>query len=371
MKPLFHNRQDRLFKAMNSSGFDAVILNPGSSLLYLTGVPFHLMERPVVVLFKADSPVVFILPELESPKMENLSFAAGSFFFGEDKHTWPAIFAQALQSAGLEHARVGVEAEHMRVLELRYLEAALPAADFVPIEESLMGLRATKDADELAAMKKAVEIAQDALQATLPLLKIGVYERDMASELTFQMFRHGSDPALPFSVDVTFGENTANPHAAPGERALKQGDLILFDWGASYQGYASDITRVFCVGNPGDEFRKIAGIVKEANTKARCQAAPGVPAGELDRCARKVIDHSGYGPYFTHRTGHGLGMEVHEPPYILSGNEFPLLPGNVFTIEPGIYLTGRGGIRIEDDMLIGESGAETLTSLPRELIDIG
>jgi Xaa-Pro dipeptidase len=172
---------------------------------------------------------------------------------------------------------------------------------------------------------------------------------------------------MPFSPIVAFGPNSANPHATPTERQLAEGDLLLFDWGAAVDGYFSDITRTFAVGDVDPELTKIAGIVKEANAAARAIGKPGLPISAVDKAARNVIELAGYGEYFTHRTGHGLGMEGHEEPYIRGDNEQLLETGMTFTIEPGIYLPGRGGVRIEDDVLVTENGLESFTDYPREL----
>jgi Xaa-Pro dipeptidase len=227
-----------------------------------------------------------------------------------------------------------------------------------------------KDTSEISAMRKAVEIAQRALEKTIPSIQIGITERELASELTLQILRAGSDAEIPFSPIVASGPNSANPHAVPGGRTLEPGDLLIIDWGASYGGYISDITRTFSIGNIDPELEKIFNIVLEANEAGRSASQPGIKAGEIDQAARAVIESAGYGEYFTHRTGHGIGMEGHEEPYIYSGNELELQPGMTFTVEPGIYLPGRGGVRIEDDVLITEDSAESLTSLPREMITI-
>jgi Xaa-Pro dipeptidase len=182
------------------------------------------------------------------------------------------------------------------------------------------------------------------------------------------LLRHGSDPVFTFPPIISFGPNTANPHSFPSERKLEAGDLLLFDWGATYHGYASDITRTFAIGKVEPELAHIAQVVQQANAVARTLAAPGVAAGDIDLAARQVIEQAGYGKFFTHRTGHGLGMEIHEPPYIRSGSSFLLQHGMTFTIEPGIYLPGRGGVRVEDNCVITADGVEIMTSLPRELI---
>jgi Xaa-Pro dipeptidase len=208
------------------------------------------------------------------------------------------------------------------------------------------------------------------LLATLPLIQIGMTERQLAAELSLQLLRHGSDPELAFSPIVASGPNSANPHAFPTDRRLSPGDVLIIDWGASVGGYISDLTRTFSLGEPDPELVTIAQVVAEANTAARALAAPGVTTGQVDHAARSIIDGAGFGEYFIHRTGHGIGLDGHEEPYIRSGNLLPLTPGMTFTIEPGIYLPGRGGVRIEDDMVITADSCESLSDLPRELISI-
>ena len=172
---------------------------------------------------------------------------------------------------------------------------------------------------------------------------------------------------MPFSPIVASVPNSANPHAFPGDRQLARGDLLIIDWGANVGGYYSDLTRTFAIGQPEDEMKLIAQTVMWANTAAREIAGPGKAAQEVDRAARKVIEDAGYGQYFIHRTGHGLGMEVHEAPYIREGNPLRLEPGMTFSVEPGIYIPGRGGVRIEDDVVITDQGLQSFSDLPRGL----
>jgi Xaa-Pro dipeptidase len=196
-------------------------------------------------------------------------------------------------------------------------------------------------------------------------------ERALAAEITVGLLREGSESQIPFAPIVAPGPNSANPHAFPSDRQLQKGDLLIIDWGANVGGYFSDLTRTFAIGEVDDELQRIAQIVLEANEAARRIAGPGVAAEDVDHAARQVIEDGGYGEFFIHRTGHGLGMEVHEEPYIRAGNSFPLTPGMTFTIEPGIYLPGRGGVRIEDDVVITEHGLRSLSDMPRELRFIG
>jgi Xaa-Pro dipeptidase len=220
-------------------------------------------------------------------------------------------------------------------------------------------------------MRHAVQVAQLALEAVLPSIKIGATERELAGALTMELLKHGSDSELPFAPIVCAGPNSANPHATPSERKIQRGDLLLVDWGATTEGYISDLTRTFAVGEVDPELQKIAMIVLEANAAGRAAGKPGVPCASVDKAARAVIEHAGYGVYFTHRTGHGIGMEGHEEPYMRGDNMHMLYPGMAYTVEPGIYLPGRGGVRIEDNIVVMKTGVDVLSDMPRELRVVG
>lgn len=365
------SRLDKLTASLRTSGLSAVALNPGPTLTYLTGVAFHLMERPVVMLISADRDPVLILPELELPKVELFSYKVQAFSYGENPSDWDDVFRKATQSLGLDGKRIGVEPRQMRLLEFRHVKAGAPEADYPDASTVLTALRLKKDKAEVDAMRKAVKIAQDALKATIPLIKIGMAEREVASELVMQLLRHGSEPELPFAPIVSSGPNSANPHASPSERKLQAGDLLVVDWGAAYDGYISDLTRTFAVGKVDEEYRTIHQIVQDANAAGRAAGKPGVPCANVDKAARDVIEAAGYGKYFTHRTGHGIGMEAHEDPYMRGDNMQLLEPGMAFTVEPGIYLTNRNGVRIEDNVVITETGADVLSDMPREIQVVG
>jgi Xaa-Pro dipeptidase len=368
----YQARQDRLAIALQHSGFDAIALNPGPTLEYLTGLKFHLSERPVIACFAPAAPVLVFHPQLESAKLEGLPFPTRSLPYGEDPDTWSSIFRQGFTGAGYPTAaRIGIEPRQLRVLEFSLLQSAAPQAQFTSAGNCLSDLRLYKDQQEIGYIKKAVEIAESALLATLPVIKLGMTERQVASELVQRLFQAGCDPELPFAPIVSAGPNSANPHASPSDRTLHRGDLLVIDWGASYAGYFSDLTRTFALGEPDPEYKHIAEIVLGANTAGRNAAGPGVLAADVDRAARSVIAAAGYGDYFTHRTGHGIGRESHEEPYIRDGNRQLLGAGMVFTIEPGIYIPDKNGVRIEDNVDITSSAADCLSSLPRQLRVIG
>jgi len=370
-KKIIQDRQEKLTRQIRAAGLDAFAVNPSPSMHYLTGLHFHLSERPVVIIFPANGDPTIVLPELEKAKLEDISFPIKGFPYREDPNQWGKVFEKAIQYNNLKEANIGVEPRALRFLELKLLEQAAQLASFIPSAQTISALRMYKDENEINAMRKAVHIAQDALNVTFPYINAGATEKEISTELTMQLLKHGSNPRLPFFPIVSAGPNSANPHAAPTDRKLFPGDLLVIDYGANVDGYFSDITRTFAVGDVEPEFKKIAELVLGANQAGHAAAGPGIPAGDIDRAARLVIETAGYGEFFIHRTGHGLGLEGHEEPYIRGDNLTHLKTGMSFTIEPGIYLPNRGGVRIEDDVVITEMGCESLTDLPRELINLG
>lgn len=363
-------RQRSLKEQIKIHKFNALILNPGPSLTYLTGLNFHLMERPVIAIIAPDQPITLVIPQLEAAKTAELPFPARVFMYGEDPALWQAVFDQAARAAELE-GEIGVEPTRLRYLELRLMESASTEGQFLSAENLLADMRVRKDSEEIARMRKSVEIAQVGLENTLPMIRAGMTERQIAAELTLQLLRAGADTEMPFAPIVSAGPNSANPHASPTDRPLDLGDLLVIDWGAYYEGYVSDLTRTFAVGAVQAEFAHIAKIVEQSNAAGRAAAKPGVSAGSVDDAARAVIEGAGYGQFFTHRTGHGIGMEGHEAPYMRGGNPLILEPGMAFTVEPGIYLPQRGGVRIEDNIIVTASGADCLSSMPRQLRTVG
>ncbi|MFV0436947.1 MAG: M24 family metallopeptidase [Desulfopila sp.] len=364
------SRLHRLYDAIEKSGLTGIVLNAGPSLTYLTGLHFHLMERPVVLVVACGQSPILVLPELEKPQLEFLPFEVNSYGYGDDPRSWPGVFHDALAGCGLDNARLGVEPQQLRLLELHCLQGAVQA-EYVDGSEVLAHLRARKDDNELACIKRAVTIAENALEATLPMMRIGVTEKAIAGELFVQLIRHGSDPALPFFPIVAAGPNSTNPHATPSGRPLASGDLLIIDWGAGYHGYMSDLTRTFAVGAIDARAREIHETVQRANAAGRKTGAAGDACAEVDRAARWVIEDAGYGGCFTHRTGHGLGMECHEHPYIHGQNDEPLAAGNVYTVEPGIYFDGIYGVRIEDDVVMTATGPQSLSTMSRNIRIVG
>lgn len=362
---------DKLSASLRASGLDAVALNPGPTLTYLTDLRFHLMERPVVLLVAPGQDPVIVLPELELPKVNLFPYKVNAFSYGENPAEWDSAFRKAVASLGLDGKRIGVEPRQMRLLEFRYVKTGAPEAEFPDASEALSALRLCKDPAEVQKMKRAVIVAQDALEAAIPFIKIGMTEKEIAAELNVQLLKHGSESELPFPPIVSAGPNSANPHASPSDRKIQRGDLLVVDWGATVDGYISDLTRTFAVGEADATLKKIAQIVLMANEAGRAAGKAGVPCANIDKAARDVIEKAGYGKYFTHRTGHGIGMEGHEEPYMRGDNMQLLAPGMAYTVEPGIYLPERNGVRIEDNVVVTKDGVDVLSDMPRELRVVG
>ena len=368
---IISKRQEQLRELLREAQLEAIAINPGPSLVYLTGFHFHLSERPVIFLLPVKGTPSLVLPELESQKVASASFEILSFAYGESLETWGPAFEAGASAVALDGLSVGVEPGNLRVLELRLLEGAAPNASFVSGADVIASLRMQKDENELNLMREATIIAEGALQDTLAHVKENVSEREISGTLIRYMLERGSEGELPFQPIIAFGANSANPHAVPSDYALQRGDLVLFDWGANYRGYFSDLTRMFALGEPEPELRKIVEIVQQSNAAGRQRVAPGRTVGDIDSASRGIIEEAGYGEFFTHRTGHGLGLEVHEAPYVRGDNDQILEPGMTFTIEPGIYLNGRGGARIEDDMVVTQTGGESISTISRDLGILG
>nr|AAN04035.1 proline dipeptidase [Geobacillus stearothermophilus] len=226
-----------------------------------------------------------------------------------------------------------------------------------------------KDDQEIELFKKAVQIVEESLEATLPYIKPGAVELEIAAQLEYEMRKRGSE-GIPFGTIVASGYRSALPHGRASNKVINSGELVVLDFGSIYRGYVADITRTVAVGEITDELKEIYEVVREAQQAAIDIIKPGITAHEVDETARKIIREKGYGNYFTHRTGHGIGLSGHEAPYIMQNNQLVLKPGMAFTVEPGIYLPGKGGVRIEDNIVITENGFINLMSYHKDLITL-
>lgn len=356
----------RYAKVKAFPGVDATVLVPGANLRYFTGLALHLSERPTLAFFSGRG-LMLVIPELELPQVAARPELAAEVIVWRDDEGFEGAFWKALDTLELRGGVLGVDAMTMRLGEYLTLTRLEPGLEVKARGRELLRIRARKDAAELTAMRRAAALSEAALQALLPQLEVGLSEREVAAKLTQALDAAGSE-GHAFAPLVQMGANSALPHGAPGARTLEAGEPLLIDFGGTFEGYPADITRTFCLGEPRGELANIYEVVLAANRAAVSAVAPGVPMQEIDRAARRVIAEAGYGERFIHRTGHGLGLEVHEGiPQLAEGVEDALEPGMVMTVEPGIYLPGFGGVRLEDEVLVTETGAEVLTQFPHTL----
>jgi Xaa-Pro dipeptidase len=363
-------RLNRLQTGLRRQNISCLALLPGADLRYLTGFNFHLMERATVGFFPAAGSPVFVIPALEMSSYESgVPYEAWMFAWADGEG--PEAAFQGAFTALPEVQTLAVPYLGMRVHELKLIQRHVPNATLVDGHPVMDSLRLIKDEVEIGHISTAIHITEEALEAVLERVRPGMTERQVAKQLEIAQLERGGGP-LPFEVVALCGPNATLPHGVPGEQAIQPGDVLLIDIGTSAAGYFSDITRTVVVGQePGNLTRAVYQTVLAANAAGRVAAGPGVPCQEVDRAARQVIEDAGFGEYFIHRTGHGIGMGIHEAPSVVAGNTQLLQAGMVITIEPGIYLPGEVGVRIEDDVLITEDGAVSLSAFPRELLTVG
>ena len=359
------SRFDKLRQIMRRADLDILALIPGPNHRYLFDAVHFVLERPIVTFIAPEQEPVSVIPELEIPLFERHARQSELYAY-TDAQGYEGAFRDALDALHASGKTIGVEGQNMRFFEGEAIRAAAPAAVVVDASAALDDLRIIKDAEEIGKLRKAIQISEHALEATLAQAKVGMSEIELAAVLEAEMKARGAE-GLAFDIILHAGGNTALPHSGPLEYRMRDGDPLLFDFGATFGGYCADITRVVFIGAANSEQREFYAVVEAANAAGRQAARPGVTAESVDRAARQVIIDAGYEALMRHRTGHGLGMQAHEPPYIVEGNQRLLEPGMVITIEPGIYRLGEIGVRIEDDVLITETGAESLTTFPRGL----
>ncbi len=357
----YPGRVRRLQALMSEMGFGATLLSVGSDLPYFTGYEAMPTERLTMLVVPAIGEPIMFVPRLEGPRVEPGEFVLRVWGESEDPL---ALVAKAASS--LERILIG---DHTWSGFLLGLQTALPDVSWTSASSVTTQLRMRKEPGEIEALRAAAH-AVDRVLARVPLevAFAGRTESDVSKDLQRMTVEEGHEVAA-FAI-VASGPNGASPHHEPGHRTIEMGDLVVCDFGGRYQRYFSDVTRTFVVGESTLEQREIHAVVAAANEAGRAAVAPGVPCQEVDRAARSVIEDAGFGEWFIHRTGHGIGLETHEHPYLVEGNDLPLEPGMTFSIEPGIYLSGRFGVRIEDIAACSEAGIDALNQTDRSLISV-
>jgi len=332
---------------------DAAYITFPISIAYLTGFHANPHERLMALAVHQES-ATLIVPVIERDRAVQVAgeFGVVSWRDGEDAYTFVRDALAGMQT-------VAVEKDHLTLRAAEALQAMTGAAAFTDVSAEVRALRRTKNAVELEKLRRAAEITDAAYEAIVGRIHIGQSELEVASMIADSI--HSLGGSLAFEPSVQFGKNSAEPHHPPAGRVLRDGDLVLLDFGAAFDHYHADITRVLVAGEPSDEQREAHSLVLAAHDAAIAATRAGVTAGQVDAAARDVIEKAGRGPEFYSRTGHGLGLEIHEDPSLDPASPVLLEAGMVATIEPGVYVTGWGGIRIEDDIVVEHNGARLLT----------
>jgi Xaa-Pro aminopeptidase len=354
----FAARMERTLQAASAAGMAGVLVSPGPDLTWLTGYrPPAVTERLTMLVLADGSPPTLIVPALERGDVGTRSFAVAAWRDGDDPY---ALVAGLLRPDGV----YGIS-DSTWALHLLGVMGVRPGAGFQAFTSALPMLRAVKDADELSRLAAAGAAADAAYDAILSVPFVGRTERDVAADLA-RLLRHFGHDQVDFTI-VAAGPHGADPHHQPGDRTIAHGDAVVLDFGGLLDGYGSDTTRTVSVGEPSPLLRTVHEVVRRAQQTAFEAVRPSVGCQEIDRVAREVITAAGYGERFIHRTGHGIGVTTHEPPYLVAGEDQPLVPGMCFSIEPGIYLPGRFGVRIEDIVTVTPDGGRRLNNTPRDL----
>jgi Xaa-Pro aminopeptidase len=356
-------RLERAATAAAEAGLGALVVSPSADLIYLTGYDPPPLERLTALVVRPGHDPVLVVPELERPRAEDAGLGEIAEFESWKDGEEPYSRLVRLLSGS---ERVGV-ADRMWAFHLLRLEAEAGETRFEPASDVLARLREIKDSDEVETLRRAARGADEVYHRIIGTRFEGLREEEVAEQLSSFLVELGGHDRVNFTI-VASGPNGASPHHEPGGRSIRSGDVVVMDFGGSVGGYCSDVTRTVAVGKkPPRDFHHVYEVVAEAQEAAFAAAKPGVPAEEVDFAAREVIHMNGYGERFIHRTGHGIGLEEHEPPWIVTGNKEPLKPGMCFSIEPGIYLEGQFGVRIEDIVTITDTGAQRLNHAPRDL----
>ncbi|MGL4818638.1 MAG: M24 family metallopeptidase [Bacilli bacterium] len=360
---MFKQRLEHAYETMQT---DALLITSKANIFYYTNFYYEPHERFVAIWLQRGEKPVFICPTMELPFVGHLQDTYTVIGYGDEMNPYTLLQAHLVGEA--KSLNVGVETTHLTVHKMQQLEK-MGLVNISAADDWLMNQRARKDAMEIGKMKEACELADWAIAFAVDAIEEGKSELALLGEIEYALKRQGVR-AMSFDTIVLTGKNSALPHGTSGRTTISRGDFVLFDLGVIVDGYCSDITRTVCFGQASNEQKLIYNTVLRAQQAAIDAVRIGQPLGSIDVAARSVIEEAGYGPYFPHRIGHGLGVLVHEPPSMDQTNTTPITEGLTFTIEPGVYVPNVGGVRIEDDLYVSAEGVEILTNYPKQLIEL-
>ncbi len=357
-------RLDRVMEWLQEQDIDLCFVQSKENVFYFTQFYTDPHERLMgVFLFKEQDPF-FVCPNMEVNQAKSAGWSYEVIGYSDHENPWELIDL-ALKQRQISIERLAFEKDVTSYSRAEVLLEITGQPQLLPAEEKLNRLRVIKDDNEIKIMREAAELADFGVQVGVDALRTGVTEMEVLATIEYELKKKGIRE-MSFSTMVLFGEKSGDPHGNPGLRTLKEGDFVLFDLGVILDGYCSDITRTVVYKKATEEQKKVYNTVLKAQMAALEASKAGTRIGDLDTIARKIIENAGYGDYFPHRLGHGLGINVHEYPSMSFTNDEYLKEGMVYTIEPGIYLPAIGGVRIEDDVVITREGHQTLTNFPKE-----
>lgn len=349
---LYEKRLSLVRTAMHENGLDTLMITPGAAMRYLTGFS-EPGSRFLALIVPDDQPWLFVVPALNAGQARLNPAGVADIRVWDDGEGWDAVLAPLAKALMLDIGIVGID-DDMPARFVLKLQELMPTALFRPAGMALSALRSRKDALELASLQRAAEATDALIPVAYAACQPGRSEREVASAIGQAIARGGN--ADSFAPIIGAGANGASPHHNTGTTKIKTGDVVILDFGAMTDGYHGDITRTVAVGTASEEAQRVYEVVYQAYSAGVAAVQPGATAHDVDAAARKVIAEAGYGEFFIHRTGHGIGLDDHEMPYIMAGSYIKLLPGHCFSVEPGIYLPGKFGVRLENIVTVSEDG---------------
>jgi Xaa-Pro dipeptidase len=363
-----NERIQKVSSWMKDSDIQLCFITNPDNVFYFSGFLSEPHERLLAVAIFQEQEPFLICPGMEKEDAKRAGWSGEIIGHSDIDRPWELI-QKAISNRNISINKVAIEKEHMNVERYEAITSLFPQASFVSAEDKVRTLRLVKDEAELKVLREACALADYAIEIGVQEIKEGKTELDILAAIEYALKKKGVNE-MSFSTMVLTGANAASPHGTPGLTKVKKGDLVLFDLGVVVDGYCSDITRTVAYGEISDKQREIYETVLKAQLAALDASKPGKTCAEVDLTARNIIREAGYGDYFPHRLGHGLGISVHEFPSLTETNNLLLQEGMVYTIEPGIYVPNVAGVRIEDDVYVTQDGIEILTKFPKELLTV-
>ncbi|MDF2556997.1 MAG: aminopeptidase family protein [Bacillales bacterium] len=359
---------EKISKWLQENNIDAAFITSTENVLYLTGFPCKPHERLLAVFIFPDQDPFLIVPQLDAEDAMHSGWKYDVIGISDTENPWEKI-RETIKNRYIRIDTLAIEKDHLVYNRIANLDKIFSKPMYISAEEKIWSMRMIKSNEETKKLREAARGADFAIEIGVKEIAAGKTEMQILAAIEYQLKKEGISK-MSFDTMVLTGANGASPHGVPGNTKVQHGDLVMFDLGVVIDGYCSDITRTVAFGEPSEQQRAIYETVLKAQTAACNAVKPGKTCADIDLTARNIIAQAGYGEFFPHRLGHGLGMSVHESPSVTSVNQLVLQEGMVFTIEPGIYIPGIAGVRIEDDVLVTADSVEIFTQFTKELIII-